>query len=337
MKYSFTTLFVLAILFLSSCCREPLYDDGGYLKLQINVVQKIMHEGIVPLPEKMHILFCDTTTHEVMESRFVGPNGGVLYLPSGYYDMLIYNYDTESTIVRNDEELNDIEAYTNEMPSEVSYKYKRLLSALKAKAAKDAQARINAAAYSYDTRSSDAIVYEPDHLFANKYQRVCIPLQNSQQQDTTLIKDTVRTILETYSIKIGPITGMQYIRSAELFLTGQTRSNYFGRQERSKVSSTIFFPVAADSNKEFLYTTFRTFGKRPGADNRVYLYVEITDTSGEAIDSEWDVTDQFDDPYNTNHEIVINVPIVVSKPVEGGGFKPEVDEWDSDTTKIVMQ
>ena len=92
---------------------------------------------------------------------------------------------------------------------------------------------------------------------------------------------------------------------------------------------------------EVLETTFNTFGKLPNEESRLWLTIVVTTTTGEIITWQDDITDKFVD--NKDKYIYLeedpNNPIVVPVPPpssEGGGFQPEVDEWDTIYEDIII-
>ncbi len=338
MKRLFNIGLFFALLASVGCERLPLYDESGRIRLMLDVDLDIRHQPATPAPETMLVLFYDPVTHQYIARDYTGPTGGEIYIDAGRYDILTYNFDTERTVIRNLEHFEAIEAYTNEVPASVRNLFTNLLNRLDSQGAANPSAATPAVEAPSEGRAygDDPIIYEPDHLFVGRIPGATIPVRVEGEEVLTL-QATAATILETYRIEVGPITGDEYIQSAEIFLTGQRRSRFIGSDQPSDEAATIHFPVSVDRNQRAFVTTFNTFGKYPGAENRVYLNILITDTGGGQYQYQYDVTDQFDDPQNDEQQIIINDPIDIPEPSKGGGgFLPEVDEWNDNQYDIEL-
>lgn len=320
----------LAVVTITGCRREPLHDpeEAVEVRIEIDVDRNILFEGLVGEPEMMEAAFMHPASGLRQETVHTGPTGGTLKLTPGTYALLVYNNDTESTLLRNINSRDEIEAYTNTLELGVRNAFARLVASLKSKGNYDARAE----------QYEDApIVFEPDHLFTGRVRTATIP-STLAPGAVHVIHVDASTVLETYTLTIGPVTGGQYIKSATIFLTGQVRSNYIGREEKSQEAATIYFPITLNEAQDHLYTVFRTFGKLPGADNRVFLDVEIITDDDQVIEDQWDVTEQFerdDGDKEKNHQIDIEIALDVPAP-DGGGFEPKVNIWDPDTTRVEL-
>ena len=83
-----------------------------------------------------------------------------------------------------------------------------------------------------------------------------------------------------------------------------------------------------------LVTIFNTFGKQPNSYNYVLLSINQTSTYP-GLEFVFDVTDQFDNPDNTNHVIIVSDEIDVPDPGSGGGgLDPEVSDWDEEHKNV---
>ena len=66
----------------------------------------------------------------------------------------------------------------------------------------------------------------------------------------------------------------------------------------------------------------------------VYINVLVTDMKGSRYQWIYDVTDQFDNPDNVTHEIIIEDPIVI--PEGGDGFTHDVNQWDGEVIYVPL-
>ena len=217
--------------------------------------------------------------------------------------MMVYSFGTEWTQIRGEGAINTLEAFTSDITALKSH----LISHF-------SEGKVEI---------PGPIIYTPDHLLATR-KTVVIPPYTTERHIIT-ITDTVKTIVETYGFEVTNITGVEYIASADAFVTNQARSKFFGRGEKSTESATIFFPVNVDKAGGELKTTFNTFGKLPG-ESTSFLHIVVTDTEGNIYTITEDITTQFEDP---GHKIVITDSINIPKPESSsGGIAPTVEEWE---------
>ena len=319
-----TALAVLTLLMMTGCeLRELCYDhshsDEGnvmlVLDLQLDLdldfpVSIEDHTAIIP-PEYMEVCFYDPQDGHLVKTEYVGTYGGPISVTPGTYDLVVYAFGTEWTQVRGESNISTLEAFT----SDITLQKQTLLAAITR--ADEAEAPTGA-----------PIIYTPAHLLVAK-ERVVIP-KASEETKVVTIKAARATIVETYSFSITHVQGLEYIQSVDAFVTNQARSNYFGRGEVNRQAATINFPVEVVTAEGVLHTTFNTFGKLPG-ESHSYLHVVLVNTGGEVVTVSVDITDQFE---KTDHEIVIDVPVIIPTPESGAGIDPTVDPWNEENNDV---
>ena len=318
MKHSWTAL-LLTVCMLSACkaeLRELCYDHSHgeesaivlqlelNLDLDLDVEVDIESHTVIEPPEYMKLGFYSPQGGGLLNTEYVEAEGGPLHTPAGTYQMVAYSFGTEWTQVRGEGDINTLEAFTSDIT------------------------RTKAAALAGFTRNGGdepegPIIYTPDHLLVARKQ-IEIPHLTAGTHSVT-IKAEAATILETYGFEVNNVTGLEYIASAEAFVTNQARSSFFGRGEVSTDPATISFPVEVDRAKGHIHTTFNTFGKLPG-ESHSYLHILILDTDGKEYHISTDITDQFEKP---DHHIIIEEEVDIPKPQgPGGGIAPTVDQWE---------
>ena len=226
---------LLAFLLSVSCHRRPLEDPANNTTLRVavnikaimNITCDIYNEKIpVPTiePEMMRVLFYDPTSKKIASETYISDityddegtrclQGDISVRP-GTYQMLIYNFDTESTLVRDDQTFETIEAYTDKVTSSIR------------------QSFLGRAG------EENAIVYEPDHLVVASNEREVIPFH----EGVHVVKTDATSIVETYYLQI-KVDGLQYVSSARAVLTGMVGSNRFGRNERVTNCLSVTFDI----------------------------------------------------------------------------------------------
>lgn len=284
------------------------------LDLDIDVDIDVETHTEIEVPEHMKVCYYSPEKGNLQSSEFVSGTGGPLHVTPGVYDLVVYSFGTEFIQIRGEGDINTLEAFTSDIT-----------------ASKGATLR----GFSRQNRSEEVeepqgpIIYAPDHLLV-ACEQVEIPQLSAENRVVTL-SAIARTIVETYSFEVKTVEGIDYVESAEAFVTNQARSSFFGRGEVNPEPATISFPVGVDRKNGRLYTAFNTFGKLPG-ESRSYLHILIRDTGGNEYYISQDITEQFIKP---SHEIVIegtvNIPVPESN---SGGIAPSVDPWNEENHEV---
>lgn len=325
-------LLLLVAVAAMSCQRVPLYDaeSGVYLRIDLSIKAtidvpeelranlpadlKAKADGRVP--ERMQVNFYDVETHALVTKAFVGAEGGYIDVAPGVYDIVVYSMDCDVTRVDKPESRGSFYAYT-------AVEGNRVVPMSKANG-DAAQAPV-----------SYPVILEPDHLYVGRKENVVIPAHSSAD-DVIEIHVDASTMIETYIFRAHNVKGIENAASIKAYITGQARARGIWDLRYINGQAIIGTTCYADRAAGEIYTVFNTFGKFPNADNQVFLNIEVTNSSGERQEYVFDVTDQFDNPDNTNHEIDVDDEINVPKPGggSGGGFQPDIDDWDDEHTDI---
>lgn len=335
-------LCIVLLASLPGCKRIPLHERSTKVELILDVNLGLTHginwsyetelspdqkEKIDGChPEYHEVLLYDTQTHALLTSQIVGPTGGELHVPVGDYHMVVYSFGTESTQVKDMHHRLEAEAFTSDITKSMADKFK----AVQANASPDSRSE----AKGYE---DDPIVYEPDHLYVANEFDVTIPAFMGKEETVTL-HATSNSVVEVYTLEVLNIKGAENIEKVEAFVTGQVKSNYFGTPVRNEDPATLYVTLNVDVPNSRLYTIFGTFGKLPGEEGKIYLDVTVTDSGGGQYRYVYDVTDQFDDPENTDHSLVVDggevdIPDAIGG---GGGFAPIVDEWENEEVDVPL-
>lgn len=325
MRRIFLLLTLICIFPVTGCKRIALYDpqSGIYLKLDLKLNTDVKLNSDIDLegdaalrekvygkmPEQVRACFYDAQTHALIAEDFLPPTGGFIDIPAGTYDIIVYSLGTEVTQTEGTASRAGAYAYTNQIGT----------LQIKSKNEDDPEAE--------PTISHQPVIYEPDHIFVGTKENVVIPIISTLDK-TMIIEMEMTTLLETYSLEVRKIEGAERIKSIDVYITGQAPSKFmWDRRFPSKISA-IYFPTTVNADKGNLYTVFNTFGKFPGAHNDVYLNVLVTGVNGGRYQWIYDVTDQFDNPDNVNHALIIDKEPITIPETKDDGIRPNVDDWD---------
>lgn len=343
-------IFVLA----TSCQMRDLMDMSNthYVRVYVDEQIKNVTTGfydetnvrpVYEAPDVLRVMLADPETGNVKTERYLRNKArdekglyydGYIIADPGEYTLLAYNFDTESTVIRNANNHKDLLASTNEIPSHFKTK-------------------IPSRATKSQDEAPEEIVYDPDHLFAANCGSVVIPY--TDQIDTLLTEEGehfhARTVVTSYFMQVR-VKGIQYASSSVGLLTGMSGSFRVNDGTiKTDHPVTIYFEMlpgagsaagmrrSADQ-EAIIYTTFGTFGKLPEMKNELEITFDFLTVYGEPYSEAIDITDVFAKPEAIeNHWLLIDHVIEIPPPPEGegsdgGGFNPSVDEWENIETDI---
>ena len=291
----------------------------------------------VPIPsvntDMMRVMVYDPKSKNLLTQSFISnktiENGdqvlsGMLNISYGNYDFLVYNFDTPTTQVSNENNEESIIGYTTEIPATMRTRF------------------LGTKADEYDNVH---INYEPDHLMvAREYN-----LRVSPRDTMVVIRTTANTVVDTYYIQIH-VEGMQYASSATAIINGLSPSNHFALNERTEdPTAAVCFDMIkstdenlAGDNKDVLCAVFNTFGKIPEATSNLHVTFNDVDTGGNLQQKEINLDRIFKtEDAILHHWLLIDETWTIQKPdhqsgESGGGFKPVVDDWEEQIGTVIL-
>ena len=350
-RFGYIVLALLLVILAGSCQRRPFATNRTKVALNLAINTQIINHVQAELPENMRVDLYDPHTGALMYTDYIGPTGGYIHPVAGTYDMIVYSIGTESTIVHNEHNFDEIEAYTNEVSAFIKGEMAQFL-AKRAMAARERVAKKYAMLLqSKDVETKDVetkepspyvdelVVNQPDHMFVGWYLNLEIPVMYTDEDIQEIyVEVDAHTIVETWQVEIRNIDGAQWIGSTISLMSGQKGSVHIGPNVHSeKVVSVMFDMKVEDSQNggKCLKGKLNTFGIHPGNIAGSYLDLNVRDKAGQDHVFHYDVTDQFAN--NKDRYILIEETIRIEEPkVQGGGFQPEVDDWDEIHTDIIL-
>jgi hypothetical protein len=322
-------LILLVILLAGACQRRPFAEYNTRVALKVVINTNIVNHVQEEPPQIMRVNLYDPETGSLRYTDFVGPTGGYIHPTPGVYDMIVYSVDSESTVIRNERNFNDIEAYTNEVSSYIKGQMAQFLAKRK-----------NSYAKASPSLEEEPVVNQPDHIFVGWYHTLDIPVVYEDDGDVEIVVEVdAHTLVETWVVEVRNIEGVQWISSTMSVMSGQKGSVHMGPNAHSdKVVSVVFdleLQDREDGQGKCLKGKLNTFGVHPENLNGAHLDLNIRDKGDADFVYHFDVTDQFRN--NEKRYILVEQPIVVEQPkVEGGGFQPTVDIWKDVHTEIIL-
>lgn len=291
-----------------SCKRRPMEEEYLRVYLDLTIERNILnYEMKDHEPGLMRVAFFDAVTKQYLSHDYVPSTGGYIFAPYGDVDMLVYNLEAGETHVRNYYSLWDIEAFTNEISDQQRSRFTRYLISRG------------------DSRPSyDRICVTPGHLFVAREHNIHIPKHITE--DVFIIQTTARTIVESWTVEVDGITGLEWVGSVAMMLSGQIDTKFFGTGTPSTEAIALYFDVVTASRRNTVMNSrFETFGREKTSGDIALLSILFTDVQGHPYMYNFDVSDQMEN--NPLQHIVIKSDIDIPKPEVGSGFKPIVDDW----------
>ena len=105
------------ILVLAGCQRRPLTEADFEVQLNITLDKNIVNHTVEKDPSLMRCMFYDSDNGALVTQAFLPPQGGIVNLiPARTYNVLVYNFDTESTWIKEENWFHKIYASTSLIP-----------------------------------------------------------------------------------------------------------------------------------------------------------------------------------------------------------------------------
>ena len=354
----------LALWASASCERRPLEEPSEVVRIKVDVNVKavtnvnanirnsitlygsntsLWDEKLEQLQsELMRVLVYDPETDKLLAQSFIATtdineNGetvfsGNLGISYGNYNFLVYNFDTPTTQVTAENMESDIIAFTSEVSPAIRT---RLLGT-----------RANGSAA--DDYEGISIRYEPEHLLVGNERNVRI----SPHDTLVVIHTEATTIVDTYYLQVR-VKGLEFASSATAVISGLSPSNHIGRNER-----TVDPPVAVafemkkgqdrmldGENKDVLCAVFNTFGKIDGSTSELFVTFNVYDSAGNLLQYKANLDKIFESELaREKHWLIIDDSVLVidipdpgqNQQSGGGGFQPQVDDWEQETGEIEL-
>ena len=310
------TYIILALLCIlgSSCKRRPLTTADYMVIVNIEIDKDIVNHEVTKDPSLMRCIFYDSESGAFVTQAFLPATGGqVSLIPSREYDVLVYNFDTESTWLEEENWYHKIYASTSLIPD--SFRTK-----LRSRATKG---------------DEELIVYDPDHLFVGRLNDVFIPAR-SVDAPPVILNIECETVVESWLLEVKTVTGKENIGSIAGVITALSGSNRIGPNERSTDFVSVYFDNQVIDENGLLTAKFNTFGWNKDINEPQVLSLVFTDVAGHGHVYNFDVSEQF--PDNKEQIIRIVTEIDIPEPITSGdgGFVPKVDDWDEINTDIII-
>lgn len=318
-KNVFLTVFALILmLIIGACDRTPLcYTHPHTAKIKIQFDWRNSPSGIAPSSMSVYLFPEDNTSH-AMRYEIVGCSGGEIEVPLGLYDIVCVNSDTQNI------------TYTLSQTRDEFYLSTPVTSLLAPLNEMGVRA---IGAPRYKGTESQRLSVEPDHIYTHRVVGVDCRVRDSYREVTMYPEPKVCE----YTVTIENVPNLMYTQGVSAAITTLSDGLHFYHGRPSHTLATLPFPMNSDAQKSVLNGAFRTFGHPDSQHMEHVLSVYVVLGDGRKLAYDFDVTDQVHnapDPYHV-HIYLKDLPI--PKPiVNGGGFHPEVSNWENEYIDLIM-
>lgn len=310
MNHILQAAIVLAVLLLMSCEHKDLqYDRSCSIGLQVVFDWKNASEAT---PETMRLYLFPLDGKRSHAYEFTDYRGGRINVPAGRYKVLCVNSDTESVLYRNIDLFDSLEAY-----------------------APDGILTVGPfSAPHVEGTSEERVAKSPDRLYSARFDDLTVELSKENQTVTLYPELSVCR----YRVEIKNVSNLQYVSSGGISgaLSGMSGGLWVGRNELTLERVTVPFGVASDGVST-LTADFLAFGQIGFSNppHKLVIYVIMADGSKNYYT--FDVTTQIDEAANPYDVHILLDSLPLPKPiVDGGGFRPGIDEWQDIDIDVPM-
>lgn len=314
MKRILIHILMLACIFVS-CERRPLSVADYTVILNIDINKDVVNYEVEKDPSIMRCVFYDSESGAFVTQAFLPPTGGqVSLVPARTYDVLVYNFDTESTWLKEENWFHKIYASTSLIPD-----------SFKTKLRSRSESKVD----------EENIVYDPDHLFVGRINDVFVPAR-SIEAPVLVLEAKAETVVESWLLDVTEVTGVENVGSVVGVITGLVQSNKIGLNEKSIDYVSVYFDTPVLDENGRVTARFNTFGYNPDCSAPQILSLVFTDIAGNGHSFDFDVSDAFHGDDGDQHILIETDEIHIPKPMTSGsgGFVPKVDEWEDINTEI---
>lgn len=240
---------------------------------------------------------------------FTDPAGGTVRIPWGSYRVAYMNNDSEVVQVRGEDSHGTLELYTRQST---------LLESV------DAHGNPPGA-----NPGGEPVVLAPDAVWGGRLDGVRLERGGDENAPRTVVLP-VQPQTCAVSLEVLEVDNLKYVSRVGASLSGLSGSLFLGSGTTSAVRSTVPFGAESDG-KSRITGGMRIFGLSAAADTgrTLTLYVILADGSKHYY--RFDVAGQVNNAPDKRHIRIVIDRLSLPKPiVNGGGFHPEVDEWETE-------
>lgn len=313
MRRSVSWLVLPLAIMLASCEHKDLYYDSAG---QVNVVFD-WRNAPGANPASMVAQFFSQEEAHSLRYIFQGKDGGQISLPIGTFSGISVNGDDNDWVrLRYVDDVENYETYTIDAQNTEAY-------GLSSRALPRAEG-------TEDERMAQA----PGMLYTNRQDNI----QHYADGSETVTFYPEEAVCH-YIVDIYDVENLQYVNRAQIdgTISGMAEGFNHGAKQPTDSHVTMPFTLTGDAAAKTLHAEFLTFGESHADPGRHILSVYMFLTDGSKWYYNFDVTSQVHDASDPRHVHIILRGLSVPHPItDEGGFKPNVNDWQTEDIEMKM-
>ena len=318
MKKIFHTMIMAAVLMAATSCehKDLCYDHPH--SVGVGVIFD-WRNAPSATPESMCAFLLPENGERPLRYDFANRTGGMIRTLPGGYQAFCLNSDAEGVFFRDEE--GGFELTTGNAP---------VVSGFMSLGAEAPRAR---------GTERERVALAPDTLWCDHLDE---SIRLTEGSDTIVFYPELSVCI--YTVEIRNVKNLKYITELNGTLSGLAGGLHAQKGEVSEELVTVPFPLPLPEERNGTTTiegSFLTFGHRPGTPHermhrhKIVIYAMLLD--GTKRYYEEDVTSQIPADGNPRRVHIIIDELPLPKPiVNGGGFQPDVDEWQQVDIELPM-
>lgn len=310
-------LFAATVIALSSSCVHKDLSTNHTHTVSLNVVFDWQNAPDAD-PASMALYLYPEQGGGPLRYDFTDRRGGVIRVPCGRYSAFCLNSDnTDWAQFRGMSDIRTFEVFTREV---------QILSGngLSTRALPRAEGT-----------ESESMVATPGMTWSGRLDGINFHYTDSEQRITLFPEEVVCH----YTVDIVDITNLKYLEGLTLdgTLSGMAQGYLPGQNRTTDMCSTQPFTADVSADKTSVHGEFLTFGDSSTILTNHALTVYAILTDGSKWYYTFDVSEQIHSAADRRHVHIMLSGLKFPKPiVNGGGFHPEIEDWQSVNVDISM-
>ncbi len=307
---------LIVALLLCSCEHQDLCLDHSHI-VDLKVIFDWQHAPEAS-PATMSLYLFPEDGDEAMRYEFVDYHGGTIRIPIGNYKIFCINSDTEVIRYRNEDQFETFELITRNTSALVGIKDLGLTAESAPRA---------------DGAENERTAYSCDPIWSDRVESFEISEKNAPLNLTL----SPKSVVNNYTIEIVGAENLKYVKGLSGSLSGLTEGYLPGIDDYGSDRVTIPFEVKYSENEGVISGMLRTFGHcyDTNVEHKLVIYAVMSD--GDKYFYTFDVTEQIHSALDQRNIHIVIDGLTFPKPItNGGGFKPDVSEWNSVEIDIEM-
>lgn len=312
-RYVYLLLLTSLLVMLAGCDFRDVLDDYPVSGVEI----KLNWEGVTEdLPDGMRVIFYPKSEEGRKVDTYLSVTGGKVKVPPGRYAVVIYNYNTESVLIRGAESYETIEAYTDPCTG---------------------------------LNTKEEMVWSPDPLYVVALDDVHI----KKSDDVFLMEYKPEAVVKRYSFEV-KVEGLHNVLGIICHVSGMNGCYSLGTHSFKPSASPIY--VDTSKGNGVIKGSFASFVLPKSANTRadmpVVMSLKLVKLDNKVQEVKVDITEVVippppepgEDPdKDPDMDVTIDIPLeedivvedVEPGPGEGGGIGGDVGDWgDEDNVEL---